>query len=295
MLAFALVSPPSNQCMASHPVSVVQADVHVNKTRTTMKLTCFAEDLELLQGVEALESGIYDGQELLDAVDDHAKYLAKRLEILDVNGEPIQAKITQIIKFDVPDEGIRAGDLMQHVMGFVFEYEHATPPEFLTFRQNMVADGALLPSELQILLKQAGSDTPYTHMMKPGVPQTFRFDWDNPLLASDAAQEDWESWFADQREKTLGIDSYSSTYSFIYINNHEARHEVLIPLATLAALIDFERADDRFLDVSEQSAARKRIEAWFSSGNPVVIDGAQIEPTFDRIDFYGLELKDFAN
>lgn len=294
MLAVVLVSPPSNQCMASHPVSVVQADVHVNKTRTTMKLTCFAEDLELLQGVEALESGIYDGQELLDAVDDHAKYLAKRLEILDVNGEPIPAKITQIIKFDVPDEGIRAGDLMQHVMGFVFEYEHATPPEFLTFRQNMVADGALLPSELQILLKQAGSDTPYTHMMKPGVPQTFRFDWNNPLLASDAAQEDWESWFADQREKTLGIDSYSSTYSFIYINNHEARHEVLIPLATLAALIDFERADDRFLDVSEQSAARKRIEAWFSSGNPVVIDGAQIEPTFDRIDFYGLDLRDFA-
>jgi hypothetical protein len=158
----------------------------------------------------------------------------------------------------------------------------------------MVADGALLPSELKILLKQAGSDTPYAHMMKPGVPQTFRFDWDSPLLASDAAQEDWESWFTEQREKTLGIDSYSSTYSFIYINNHEVRHEVLIPLATLAALIDFERADDRFLNVTEQDEARIKIEAWFSSGNPVAIDGEQTEPTFDRIDFYGLDLSDFA-
>ena len=293
-LTIALVSHTENKSFARHPVSVVQADVLVNKARTTMKLTCFAEDLELLQGVEALESGTYDSKELLDAVQDHAQYLAKRIEILDSTGEPIRAKVTQIMEFDVPEDGIKAGQLMQYVMGFVFEYEHVSPPEFLTFRQNMVADGALLPSELQILLKQAGSDTPYTHMMKPGVPQTFRFDWDSPLLASDAAQEDWESWFADQREKTLGIDSYSSTYSFIYINNHEVRHEVLIPLATLAALIDFERVDDRFLDITEQVAARKKIEAWFSAGNPVSIDGERVAPTFDRIDFYGLDLKDFA-
>lgn len=294
MLTCSLVSHSNAELLATHPVSVVQADVYVDKTRTTMKLTCFAEDLELLQGVEALESGIYDSEELLDAVKEHAEYLARRIEILDVSGEPIDAKVTQIIEFEIPDDGIKAGQLMQYVMGFVLEYEHQTPPEFLTFRQNMVADGALLPSELKILLKQAGSDTPYTHMMKPGVPQTFRFDWESPLLAPDAAQEDWESWFAEQREKTLGIDSYSSTYSFIYINNHEVRHEVLIPLATLAALIDFERADNSFLDISEQTAARKQIEAWFSSGNPVVIDEKLIAPKFDRIDFYGLDLRDFA-
>ena len=294
MLTCGPISNTAIATLAAHPVSVVQADVYVDKTRTTMKLTCFAEDLELLQGVEALETGIYDSEELLDAVKDHARYLAKRIEILDATGDPVTPKITQIIDFKIPDEGIKSGQLMQYVMGFVFEYEHESPPEFLTFRQNMVADGALLPSELKILLKQAGSDTPYTHMMKPGVPQTFRFDWESPLLAPDAAQEDWESWFAEQREKTLGIDSYSSTYSFIYINNHEVRHEVLIPLATLAALIDFDRADERFLDIAEQDVARKKIEAWFSSGNPAVIDGKQIAPAFDRIDFYGLDLRDFA-
>jgi hypothetical protein len=286
--------PAAPKPVAAHPVSVVQADVYVGKARTTMKLTCFAEDLELLQGVEALESGFYDSQELRDALKDHADYLAEKIEILDVSGEPIEAKVTQIIDFEIPEDGIKSGQLMQYVMGFVMEYEHKTPPEFLTLRQNMIADGALLPSELKILLKQSGSDTPYTHMMKPGIPETFRFDWESPLLAPDAAPDDWESWFAEQREKTLGIDSYSSTYSFIYINNHEVRHEVLIPLATLAALIEFERADNSFLDVSEQEVAGKKIEAWFSSGNPVLVNGAQVEPKFDRIDFYGLDLRDFA-
>ncbi|MDB4357719.1 hypothetical protein N9Z11_03515, partial [Mariniblastus sp.] len=51
----------------AHPVSVVEADIYVNRAQTTMRLKCFAEDLELLQGVEALENGFYDSDELLDA------------------------------------------------------------------------------------------------------------------------------------------------------------------------------------------------------------------------------------
>ena len=39
---------------------------------------------------------------------------------------------------------------------------------------------------------------------------------------------------------------------------------------------------------------RDRIERFFSVGNPVLIDGVEVQPVFDRIDFYGLDLKDFA-
>ncbi|MDB4386481.1 hypothetical protein N9Z47_03860, partial [bacterium] len=160
--------------------------------------------------------------------------------------------------------------------------------------QNMVAEGALLPSELKILLKQAGSDTPYMHMMKPGAPETFRFDWDKPILSTDASEKEWEVWFEEQREKNLGITSYSSVYSFIYITTHEVRHEVLIPLATLATLMEIERRDESFLDIDEQAAAAKKIETFFSIGNPVLIDSVEVQPVFDRVDFYGLDLRDFA-
>ena len=259
-----------------------------------MKLKCFAEDLELLQGVEALEDGFYDSEELLDATQDHAEYLAEKITIRNAAGDLIPAKVTEIVDIQIPDDGIRAGTLMNYQMGFELEFKYEEPPEFITIEQKMIADGALLPSELKILMKQAGSDTPYLHMMKPEQPETFRFDWDKPILSKEASEKEWEEWFEEQRTKTLGITSYSSVYSFIYITDYEVRHEVLIPLATLSTLMEFEREDESFLDVDEQEAAAEKIKAFFSVGNPVVIDSVEVQPVFDRIDFYGLDLRDFA-
>lgn len=279
---------------ASHPVSIVEADIYVNRKKTTMRLKCFAEDLELLQGVTALEDGLYDDIELMDATVDHGKYLAEKIMLLDVNGVQLKPKLVETIDIDFPDDGITAGTLMNYSIGFVFEYVYETAPEFITIQQEMIAEGALLPSELKILMKQAGSDTPYVHMMKPSQPETFKFDWDNPILSEKASEEEWETWFEEQREKNLGITSYSSVYSFIYIEEFEVRHEKLIPLATLATFLDFERAKESFLDIPEQEKAAEKIKTFFSFGNPVLIDGIEVKPVFDRIDFYGLDLRDFA-
>ena len=259
-----------------------------------MRVTCFAEDLELLQGVEALESGFYDSDEIKDATQDHAEYLAERLTIRDVNGELLKPKISEIVDAEIPAGGIPAGKLMEYELEFVFDYKYDKAPEFITIQQNMVAEGALFPSEFQVLLKQSGSDKPYAKMLKPLEAKTFRFDWDNPALNEDDSAEDWEEWFAVQREKTLGISSYGSVYSFIYITDREVRHEVLIPLATLASLVDIDRKDQSFLEVDEQAGAAEKVKAFFGAGNPVTIDGIEVKPVFDRIDFYGLDLRDFA-
>ena len=295
-MCLGLAGSASEQAVAcdNHPVSIVEADIYVNRNRTTMRLTCFAEDLELLQGVEAREDGMYDSDELLDATQDHAKYLAEKITIRDASGELMTPKITEIIDIEIPDERIKSGNLMNFTMGFVLEFKYKTSPEFITVEQNMIAEGALLPSELKVLLKQAGSDTPYMHMFKPTIPETFQFDWDKPIFSQDASEEEQEKWFDDQREKNLGITSYSSVYSFIYITAHEVRHEVLIPLATLATLMEIDREDASFLDVGEQEAAAEKIKTYFSVGNPVTIDSVEVQPEFDRLDFYGLDLRDFA-
>ena len=277
-----------------HPVSVVEADIYVTKFKATVRLKAFAEDLELLQGVEALDDGFYDNEEIEDAIQDHAEFLSERIELILSDGKKAPAKIVDVVPFEIPEEGIRQGTLMNYAMSFALEYAFDEAPEFITINQRMVGEGMILPSELRILLKQSGSNQPYMHMMKPDKPETFRFDWDNPVLNSDASEEDWEKWFEDQRQKTLGIQSYSSVYSFIYIENYEVRHEVLIPLATLATLFEMERVDPGFLEIAEQDVAAEQIKEIFGTGNPVEIDGVEVQPVFDRIDFYGLDLRDFA-
>jgi len=86
-----------------HPVSIVEAEIYVNRLQTTVRLTCFAEDLELLQG---------------------AQYLAEKIRFLDVNGEPIAAKITGVVNPDLPKSGAEAGTLMQYTLGFEFELKY---------------------------------------------------------------------------------------------------------------------------------------------------------------------------
>lgn len=284
----------STAVSAAHPVSIVEAHVYVNQGRTTIRLTCFAEDLELLQGIEPRDDGLYDSAEIGEATADHAEYLAEKIVLRDVNGEQLPASVTNITGVDIPDGGIKAGTLMEYTMVFELEIKHQQQPEFLTLEQQMVAEGALLPSELKAVVKQSGAKNSYVKMLKPSAPETFRFDWDNPPLSPEASQEEWDTWFDNQEEQVLGIVSYSSVYSFIYITDREVRHEVLIPLATLATMMDFERADSAFLTVEEQAMAAKKIEAFLSVGNPVTIDGVAVKPLFDRVDFYGLDLRDFA-
>ena len=90
----------------------------------------------------------------------------------------------------------------------------------LTIQQDMVADGALLTSEFKILMKQAGSDTPYTHMLKPSKPETCRFDRDNTILYDDSSDEESDVWFDIQRVETLGITILSTGYPIIYITDY---------------------------------------------------------------------------
>ena len=292
--SFAALLSVTPLAFAEHPVSIVEANIYVNQARTAIQLTCFAEDLELLQGVEANDDGIYDSDEIREATEDHAEYLAERIILRDVNGEQLPATVTNITRVEIPEGGIKAGTLMEYTMAFELEIKYDSAPEFLTLEQQMVAEGALLPSELKVVVKQAGAENSYRKMLKPGIPATFRFDWDNPPLSPEASQEEWDTWFDNQEEQVLGIVSYGSVYSFIYITDREVRHEVLIPLATLATLMDFERADSAFLSVEEQVNAAKKIKAFLSAGNPVTIDGVTVKPIFDSVDFYGLDLRDFA-
>ncbi len=286
----------SSASALEHPVSVIKAKAFIGTDRMTVSYeVVYADDLELFHGLEAKESGFYDEDELDDAIEKHGKFLDEHVKIVDSDGNALPSNLLNIIDIEIPEGGLPAGSLMQYSLVYTFVYKFKKEkPKFLTF-QHLIDDSEIPnPVEIDITLKQTGAKPPYPRFgLRFNQPETRNFKWSD--VTKNASQKDIDDWLSKELEPDqVGIEGYSSSYSFIYITDYEVRHELLIPLATLATMIDFERADKSFLTIEEQDNARPKIEALLSEGNPVLIDGVTVQPVIDRIDFYGLDTMDFA-
>jgi hypothetical protein len=278
----------------AHPVSVTRAYVYVTREQVSAKFEVFVEDLYLFHKLQPNDQDFLEPNDINRGIEEHTKFLLERFAIRDVAGQRLEGRLIEADQSDVPAEGVPLAELMAHKLVFNFQYELSAEPEFLTFSQHFMDEKILVPSEMRLVVKQESAGSPEIAALKPDEPIRLRLSWTNPPLAPDASEEEWEKWVAKQKEETLGITSYSSVYSFLYIDDYEVRHEILIPLLTLEDSVLLARDDDDFLDISEQDAARQQIEAFFTSGNPVEIDRVAIKPSVDRCDFYGLDFKDFA-
>lgn len=284
----------ASETIKSHPISIINAVAYVTRQSVILRAEVLAEDLTLFHAIEPDENDVYSTADLKQAMNDHRQFLQERLIVRDADGEKIPARFRNLEPFQFPDTGVNAGDLMKYPAYYEFEYFYDQPPEFLTFEQNVIDEATLLPSEVKIGVVQSGVPTGQGFVLTPGTPGTARFDWSQPPLSAEASDAEWKKLRESQVEEMLGITSYSSPYSFIYITRYEVRHEVLIPLAILARTFEIQRENESFLEVSEQDAAAKLIQAYLATANPVKIDGVLVKPIFDRIDFYGVRLKDFA-
>jgi hypothetical protein len=293
-LALLFCAGTGSVAAAGHPISVTETQVFVTRTAARVRIKLFAEDLFLFQDLEPDTKDVIPANELSRGLEQHKQFLLEKFNLRDAKGDAFKGSVTDVQKFEIPDEGIPVDDLMLYTATYELEYPFAEPPEFLTLQQDISDENFIFPSEMKLTLHQAGTEMTYTESLKPGAAETLRFDWDQQQLSDDSSDEDWEAWFEKQREATLGITSYSSVYSFIYIEPAEVRHEVLIPLASLRTIIPMEHEDPAFIEVGEQDGVRELIRDWLSDVNPTTINGVAVEPEFTRIDFYGLDLKDFA-
>lgn len=276
-----------------HPISVTEASIFVTRSKAIVRIQMFAEDLILFQGLEPNDQDRISPDDLKRGLADHRAFLLERVTLRDAKGEPIKGEVTDVKPFEIPAEGILSSDMMLHTATYELEFPFSAPPEFLTIQQDMSDENFIIPSEMKLTVHQSGTALNYTESLLPGASTTVRFDWEQ-AITEDATDAEWETWFSKQREATLGITSYSSVYSFVYIEPNEIRHEILIPLATLKTILPVKSRDASFIEIDEQEPIRSLIRDWLRDDNPVTINGTRVLPEFSRVDFYGLDLRDFA-
>lgn len=272
-----------------------QANVYVTEDQATAEVKIFLEDLYLFHNLEPDEQDFLAPAAIQRGIKLHRKFISERFELRDGSGERIAGKLIGVKQSpELPSEGVHLAQLMAYGLTFELRYSFPEAPEFLTFSHQFTDEYGILPSEMKLFVKQAQAEDWEEAQLRPGAAKIIRFDWHRPPPSSEASEEIRRQWQRQQQEATLGITSYSSVYSFLYIDDTEVRHEVLVPLLALDPDILPERNEDPFLDLEEQQAAREGIERYFVSGNPIEVNGRRITPEVQRCDFYGLDFKDFA-
>ena len=278
----------------AHPISISSAVVDVYTNKVTAELNIMTEDLVLFHELKAGEDFKFSAEQLKEASKKHTRFLLDFFTVLDAKGNKLSGHEANIDTAQIDEEGLYPADLMSYSVVYLLEFPLEAPQDFITISQNFGGDDSALPSMMDILVLQQGQFVEEPVQVGPRIPHSVSFDWVN---GPPEPPTDWKD-LAERRErkseKQLGITSYSGLYSYIYIERYEVRHEILIPALTFETLVPLAREDKDFLSVAEQEAARASVEAYFREHCPVIIDGVEVKPVLDRLDFYGLDFRDFA-
>lgn len=269
------------------------ADCQPDKVLVEMRV--MLEDLVMFHELKPDEQTIYSAEDLRAAAKKHEAFLLKHFAIRDAQGRRLAGEVEQQNAEAIPDEGARQDELMKRIVVYHLKFTPAEPePKFLTFTQTFGGTNSVVPSIMEFMPLQSGVWIEKPVQLQPGQPHTVALDWDNP---PGNAPQNWRALRKKQAEefqKRLGITSYSGLYSYIYLTDREVRHEILVPLLTFEKWLPLDRANPEFLGVAEQQVARKKIAEWIRNRNPVEIDGVPVQPVLQRLQFFGLDIRDFA-
>ena len=295
--AVAMLCLATVRTASAHPVSVMTGQAVVRSNEVAVTLEVMIEDFMLFYGLSPDMQNRISRADIQSSIDRHAQTLLKDFAIRDVDGVRLKGELVKRDAEEVPADGYDAGALMQRTVTYRFRYPMAKPPTHLTFQQTLGRDTTMIPASLELEVRQEGlSASDQASLSNQGNTETFEFSWDGKgERAGETPDEGWRRRRDEQKKARMGITSYGAIYGFVYITDHEVRAEILVPLATLETWVEVPRKNPEFLEVDEQAAARKSLEAFFCGKNKVKIDGIEVKPTMQRLDFYGVRFTDFAS
>ena len=108
-------------------------------------------------------------------------------------------------------------------------------------------------------------------------PATLNLDWADP----------WHSRFDNP---SLKRHHASATMSFLYIEPHEVRHEIMIRVKDLENWMDLGLRGDTFIEPDELEDLKQRIAEFLLARNTVKVDDEALEPVLDRSNYITVDV-----
>ena len=271
------------------------AVANVREDEVLVELRIMLEDLVLFHSLKADAQTLFKAEDLRKAAVSHDSFLLKHFTLRDGNGEVFKGEVQRRDLSAIPDEGVPQAELMkQHAVYLMRYVPPKKKPKFITVLQQFGGSKAVVPSVMDFMTLQNGVWQSKPTQLQHGRPHSVTFDWENPPTEAPKNWRELRKKREEELQRKLGITSYTGLYSYIYLNDREVRHEILVPLLTFEEWLPVKRANPEFLEVTEQDAIRGQIAEWFRNRNPVEIDGIPVKPVLQRLQFFGLDIQDFA-
>ena len=279
----------------AHPISMSNAVANVREDEVLVELRIMLEDLVLFHSLKADAQTLFKAEDLRKAAVSHDSFLLKHFTLRDGNGEVFKGEVQRRDLSAIPDKGIPQAELMKLHAVYLMRYvPPKKKPKFITVLQQFGGTKAVVPSVMDFMTLQNGVWQSKPTQLQHSRPHTVAFDWENPPTEAPKNWRELRKKREEELQRQLGITSYTGLYSYIYLNDREVRHEILVPLLTFEKWLPIKRANPEFLEVEEQDAMRGQIAEWFRNRNPVEIDGIPVKPVLQRLQFFGLDIQDFA-
>jgi hypothetical protein len=278
----------------AHPISISHAVVNVREAEALVELKIMLEDLVMFHGLKADKTTRFAAKDLRKAAVKHQQFLADFFTIRDANGTRVPGKVIRVNDMAITDEGTFQTELMKQQVIYLMQFKPKAKQPFLTFMQNFGGKQAVLPAIMDFMVLQKGVWMGTPVQLLASRPHTVKFDWINPPTKPPANWRELKKQREEDFNRRLGITSYSGIYSYIYLTDQEVRHEILVPLLSFEKWLKLERKNPDFLEVVEQERAKNKIEAFFQDRNPMEINGLSVKPQLARLNFFGLDINDFA-
>ena len=279
---------------AAHPISMSHGVVNVREGETLAELKIMLEDLVMFHGLKPDKATRYAAKDLHAASLKHHKFLADYFTLRDANGTRVPGKVMKFDATAIPAEGVFQSELMKRQVIYLMKFEQKPKQPFLTFMQNFGGTKTVLPAIMDFMVLQKGIWLGTPVQLVANRPHTVKFDWINPPAKPPANWRELKKQREEAFETNLGITSYSGLYSYIYVTDREVRHEILVPLLSFEKWLKLERKNPEFLEVAEQEQAKAAIEEFFDGRNPVEVNGLVVRPRLARLNFFTLDIRDFA-
>ena len=271
------------------------AVANVREDEVLVELRIMLEDLVLFHSLKADSKTIFNAKDLREAAVKHDKFLLKHFSLRGEDGKLLKGEVERRDLAAIPNEGVPQAELMKRHAIFLMRYVPTKQkPRFLTVLQQFGGTKSVIPSIMDFMVLQKGIWTDKPTQLQHGRPHTIALDWENPPTEAPKNWRELRKKREEEMQQRLGITSYTGLYSYIYLNDREVRHEILVPLLTFEKWLPVKRKNPEFLEVEDQEAATKLITEWFRERNPVEIDGTPVKAVLQRLQFFGLDINDFA-